>query len=434
MPSQVVPTDIELRSRLPDETQPSENPPACSDSRRDGPKEKTPLFKLLSAGFSFFVAGTNDGSIGALIPYILSSYNVGTSLIGILYFTTFLGWLVAVPTNSYLPHYLPLGSLLSLGALLQTIPLFVRVFHPPFPLFALTFFVTGLGQAYQDSHANTFVSSVKGAHRWLGFIHAMYGAGLLVSPFVATTIAVSTTQKWWTLFYLFPLGLSAANLAMVLVTFRESVALRLERQGDPEPERRSVMVEAKQMLKTRDIWIFCLFFFFYLGACSTSGGWIVEFLVDVRHGDLSKVGYVPAGSYGGVFLGRLLLAEPTHRFGERRMLLLYAAICFVMQLVFWLVPNLISSIAMFSMMGFFLGPFFAAGVSVASRTLPRHLQSSALALIFVVAQAGSAIFPSLIGVIAAREGVRVLPPIVAGLIVAMAFTWCFVPKTREYED
>jgi hypothetical protein len=85
MPSQVVPTDIELRSRLPDETQPSENPPACSDSRRDGPKEKTPLFKLLSAGFSFFVAGTIDGSIGALIPYILSSYNVGTSFIGILY-------------------------------------------------------------------------------------------------------------------------------------------------------------------------------------------------------------------------------------------------------------------------------------------------------------------------------------------------------------
>jgi hypothetical protein len=31
-----------------------------------------------------------------------------------------------------------------------------------------------------------------------------------------------------------------------------------------------------------------------------------------------------------------------------------------MQLVFWLVPNMISSIAMFSMMGFFLGPFFAA--------------------------------------------------------------------------
>ena len=89
-------------------------------------------------------------------------------------------------------------------------------------------------------------------------------------------------------------------------------------------------------------------------------GWVVEYLVRVRHGDLTKVGYVPAGSYGGICLGRLLLAEPTHKFGERRMLLIYAFICFAMQLVFWLVPNMISSIAMFSMMGFFLGPFFAA--------------------------------------------------------------------------
>jgi fucose permease len=86
----------------------------------------------------------------------------------------------------------------------------------------------------------------------------------------------------------------------------------------------------------------------------------VEFLVRVRHGELSKVGYVPAGSYGGVFMGRLILAEPTHRFGERSMLLLFTVLCFAMQLVFWLLPNMISSIAMFSAMGFLLGPFFTA--------------------------------------------------------------------------
>lgn len=49
-------------------------------------------------------------------------------------------------------------------------------------------------------------------------------------------------------------------------------------------------------------------------------------------------------------------------------------------------------------------------------------------MIFVVAQAGAAIFPSLIGLIAARAGVKVLPPIVAGLIVAMGVMWSFVPK------
>jgi hypothetical protein len=41
-------------------------------------------------------------------------------------------------------------------------------------------------------------------------------------------------------------------------------------------------------------------------------------------------------------------------------------------------------------------------------------------MIFVVAQGGGAIFPSLTGVIAARASVQVLPPNVVRLIVAMA--------------
>jgi fucose permease len=85
----------------------------------------------------------------------------------------------------------------------------------------------------------------------------------------------------------------------------------------------------------------------------------VQYLVRARHGDLATMGYVPSGYYGGMTLGRLLLSEPTHRFGEPRMLLLYTGISFVMQLIFWLVPNIISSSVAFSLLGFFLGPQFA---------------------------------------------------------------------------
>jgi hypothetical protein len=49
------------------------------------PNFSLPVLKLLSAGFSFFVAGANDGSIGALIPYMLVSYDIRTSLISVLY-------------------------------------------------------------------------------------------------------------------------------------------------------------------------------------------------------------------------------------------------------------------------------------------------------------------------------------------------------------
>jgi fucose permease len=90
-------------------------------------------------------------------------------------------------------------------------------------------------------------------------------------------------------------------------------------------------------------------------------GWVVQYLLSRPNtAPLSKLGYVPSGAYTGVFLGRLILIEPTHHFGERPMLFLYSVACLVLQLVFWLVPNLVSSIVVFSVMGFFLGPFFAA--------------------------------------------------------------------------
>lgn len=38
----------------------------------------TPASKLIVAGFSFFCAGVNDGTLGPLIPYILATFKIGT--------------------------------------------------------------------------------------------------------------------------------------------------------------------------------------------------------------------------------------------------------------------------------------------------------------------------------------------------------------------
>ena len=38
------------------------------------------LFQLISCGVSFFVAGVSDGSLGALLPYIIRSYGLTTAI------------------------------------------------------------------------------------------------------------------------------------------------------------------------------------------------------------------------------------------------------------------------------------------------------------------------------------------------------------------
>lgn len=45
------------------------------------PSVAQPTYRLISAGFAFFVAGVNDGSLGALMPYVLQSYRIGTNVV-----------------------------------------------------------------------------------------------------------------------------------------------------------------------------------------------------------------------------------------------------------------------------------------------------------------------------------------------------------------
>lgn len=140
----------------------------------------------------------------------------------------------------------------------------------------MTFFIAALGQAYQDTHANNFVATVKGAHRWLGFIHAMYMGGCLVGPFVSTVVASSGKSSHWELFYTTPLGMGVVNLGLVWVAFHEWATMRQRELGGPvegpASRKQEAATEIKRTLATPAVWLLSLYFFFFLGAAITAGG------------------------------------------------------------------------------------------------------------------------------------------------------------------
>ncbi|CCF36326.1 glucose and galactose transporter [Colletotrichum higginsianum] len=181
----------------------------------------------------------------------------------------------------------------------------------------------------------------------------------------------------------------------------------------------------------KSMWMISLFFFFLLGASITASGWIVEYLVEIRNGDLGQMGYVPAGFNGGAMLGRLLLAEPTYRLGERRMVLVYVVLCIGFQLVFWLVPNIIAASVAVSFVGFFSGPFFATGISVGSKLFSPEIRPTALSFVFVFGQIGGSIFPVMTGIIASRAGVGILQPVLVALIAGTGISWLLVPNPKQ---
>lgn len=197
-------TEIQLKpmSKEPNNGAVEQQPEPTNSSEAITAVEVTPqvMLKVISAAFCFFNAGVNDGSLGALIPYILRNYSISTAWMAIPYGVGFFGWLLAAVFGGYIRVTVGTGGYIILGAALQLLAQILRFWVPPFGVFSVTFFIVALGQAFQDSQANTFAAMIKNAHRWLALIHGCYAIGLLVGPLIAAAIA-SNLNGQWAIFY-----------------------------------------------------------------------------------------------------------------------------------------------------------------------------------------------------------------------------------------
>lgn len=68
----------ESRAAWPDAGPEMEGPAAGQQ------KPRSPLLKIIGAGFSFFCAGVNDGTLGPLIPYMLATFSIGTGEVAVM--------------------------------------------------------------------------------------------------------------------------------------------------------------------------------------------------------------------------------------------------------------------------------------------------------------------------------------------------------------
>ncbi|KAE8382208.1 major facilitator superfamily domain-containing protein [Aspergillus bertholletiae] len=385
--------------------------------------------RIFSTNFAVMVAGLNDAATGVLIPYIQPTYEIGLLQVSFIYLVNFAGWLCACFANIHVCSRIGTGGTLLLGATVQCFGYALMFWHPPYPLFMAAFFFTGMGVAFQDAQANAFTITVKNAHRWLGVLHAVFGVGTMIAPLIANTIASRTPE--WHHYYLFVFCMGIVNISLLAWTFRRGLF-----RPNVQNAKDTAGSELKATLANRSVWILNGFFFLYAGAEVASGGWIVQFLISVRHGDPKKVGYIASGFWTGFTLGRVLLADITHKFGERRMVFVYLMLALAMQLTFWIVPNIpVNAVAVF-LLGFFIGPFYPVGLYVLTQVVPQELHVGAISFTASLGQAGSAAFPFMTGAIASKTGVQVLQPIMVGLLIGIGIFWAFMPKpgTIRLED
>jgi fucose permease len=182
------------------------------------------------------------------------------------------------------------------------------------------------------------------------------------------------------------------------------------------------------------------------------GGWVVVFMQKRRNASAIVGSSVATGFWGGMTVGRLFLSLITVRLGEFWAMFLYIGVTIALELVFWLVPNLVVSAVAAALIGVAMGklhhnlirtntansvipgPMYPVAVVLITKIMPRSLHVGTIGFAASFGGSGGAILPFAVGAIAQAKGVQTLQPIVLAICVVLGCLWLLLPHRPTGKD
>ncbi|KAK7202406.1 major facilitator superfamily domain-containing protein [Myxozyma melibiosi] len=437
-------------------------------------------YRLFSACWTIAALGFNDGAVGALLPYIESQYNINYAVVSTIWLANSIGFISTALLSHILYSRLGRAGMMTLGPALLVAMYALICAGPPFGVVVLAFYVGGLGMAMVVAQVNVFASYMVATETTFGMIHGSYGIGATVSPIIATAM-INHGIKWH-YFYFILLGFNLLGLVFSALWFRgcdrdlgtlymlkkyqtaktasansTTVTLVPEAQtpaptpahtpapatqedyfsmvkDTPEKEERKERSVYSEALHSKVSWLAAFVILFYQGAEVSIGGWIVSFMIDYRGGAASQVGYVSAGFWGGVTVGRFVLNPLVSRFTTPyRVIFPLCAGVIALELVTWLVPDVVGASVAVAIVGLFVGPMAPSTLTAVSDLLPRRIQTFSLTVVSAFGSMGGALWPFITGMLAQKKGTFVVHPVAIALFVGMLVLWCFLHTAEKLD-
>ncbi|KAH9907233.1 MFS general substrate transporter [Xylariomycetidae sp. FL2044] len=394
--------------------------------------------KVAACFWSFVVMGANDAAYGPLIPYLQKHYDLTYLIVSLIFLTPFVGYTLAALLNNTL--HLRVGqrgvALACSGCHLAAYAVIAA--HPPYPVPVVAFMLAGFGNGVADAAWNAWIGGgMARANELLGVLHGLYGAGAVLSPLVATTMITKAGLEWWCFYYVM-IGMAVIEVFSSTAGFWRATAQQyrdsIAKHNDDGTARAGLRVALFQKPGARVSWLCALFLLGYVGIEVALGGWIVEFMIQVRQGDDFASGMTATGFWLGLTIGRFVLGFVTPKIGEKRAIMIYLPLTMGLELLFWLVPQFIVSAVAVGLQGFFLGPLFPAAIMAMSKLLPRHLHVGAIGFAAAFGGSGAAILPFAVGAIAQAKGVQVLQPIILALLAVIFLFWVGLPRMDKKRE
>ena len=371
---------------------------------------------VILAYVAFIALGMPDGLLGVAWPSIRTSFSIPLDAIGMLLTAAVAGYMTSSFLSGPLIARLGVGRILAASCAMTGVALIGYTLVPFWWMMVLLGILAGLGAGAIDAGLNTYVAANfgEGMMQWL---HACYGIGVTLGPIIMT-IAL-TTQDSWQLGYRVVGGFQLALAACFVVTLSMWNQKDFSAGSDEPKLLTDYKTPMGETLRQPKVWLSASLFFLYCGAEVSFGTWTYSLLIESR-GITPAVAGLWAGSYWATFtIGRIVAGLYAKRVGVNLMVLggLVGAFCGTVLMV-WN-PSQSANLLAVALIGFSIAPIFPALMSGTSQRVGAHFAANTIGLQMAAVGLGTVVIASLMGVLARRVSLEIIPICMAIVFVGL---------------
>ncbi len=358
---------------------------------------------------AFVALGLPDAALGVAWPGLRDAFAQPQSGLGLILAATALGFLAAGNAAAHLLERLGPGRLAAAATVLLAASVAGQAAAPAFAGVLAAATLWGVGAGAIDAGLNGYAAR-RFSHRHMNWLHAGYGLGTAIAPFVMT--AGLALGAGWRGGY----AAIAAVLAALAVVFWTQRGRWPPPQpvtsGTPAPARGGVSTAAARHLAA---------FFLYTGVEVTAGQWAFAVLSEAR-GLATEAAGVWTGLYwSGLFGGRLAVGFVADRLGTETLIAVGTAGVVAAAVAFWALP-LAGGAPALVLLGLAAAPVFPMMMARTAARFPLALARRLFGLQVSAAMLGAVALPAAAGALADLQGLAAVPAFLAATAATLAVT------------
>jgi fucose permease len=188
-------------SALSELTQPLLDGEEIDDGTFVEPPKKTTFLQVGAAMYAFLVLGLYAGTIGAIIPYLQSYYELNDLQVSFTFLSGPLGYVLAAQFNHLVHLNLGQRGNAAIGPAFQLLSASITSTHPPFIGVLMSVAFGGIGLGLIDGTWSAWGGIVERANLVSGLLHGAFSVGAMLAPLCITLLLSDGGRPWYSWFH-----------------------------------------------------------------------------------------------------------------------------------------------------------------------------------------------------------------------------------------